>query len=306
VGAGGLMSTVDDLLLWDRNFYTNRLGKGALVKELQTPGILNNGNTISYAMGLDLGNYRGLTIVEHGGALFGYRTELLRFPEQRFTVICLCNIDSAVPEILAREVADLYLPDKLQPGASALNPSHNENLPDPAEFAGKYLDARTHVMYTFTASDGNLIASGSDGNLIVAGTVLRRISANQFSDLGINTISFESSNGATHAKIDLMGKPSFSGSRIKEIHLGEPALASYTGQFRSTELDAVYGLSLEKDTLTLRNRDNPLQKLTPIAKDEFDTGDLGTLVFERDSGGRVLGFRLFVGDARGIAFKKIE
>jgi CubicO group peptidase (beta-lactamase class C family) len=30
VGGGGLMSTVDDLLLWDRNFYANRLGKGTL------------------------------------------------------------------------------------------------------------------------------------------------------------------------------------------------------------------------------------------------------------------------------------
>jgi hypothetical protein len=81
VGAGGLMSSVDDLLFWDKNFYANRLGKGTLVQELQTPGVLDDGNKISYAMGLVLGNYRGLPIVEHGGALFGYRTELLRFPE---------------------------------------------------------------------------------------------------------------------------------------------------------------------------------------------------------------------------------
>ena len=305
LGASGLMSTVDDLLLWDRNFYTNRLGKGALVKELQTPGILNNGNTISYAMGLGLWDYRGLPIVDHGGALFGYQTELLRFPEEKFTVICLCNIGSAAPEELAREVADLYLAGKVQLGASALTASHNENLPDPAEFAGKYLDAQTHVMYRFTASDGNLIAWGN-GNVVAWGDVLRRISTNQFSDLGITTITFDSSNGVTHAKIDIMGEPSFSGGRIEEIHLGEPALASYTGQFRSTELDAFYGLSLEKDTLTLRNRNNPPQKLIPIAKDEFDAGDLGTLIFERDSGSRVLGFRVFPDDARGIEFKKIK
>ena len=305
VGASGLMSTVDDLLLWDRNFYANRLGKGALVKELQTPGILNNGNTISYAMGLDLGNYRGLPIVDHGGALFGYRTELLRFPEEKFTVICLCNIGSAVPEELAREVADLYLAGKLHLGASALNPPHNERPSDPAEFAGKYLDDRTHVVYTFTVSDGNLIAWGN-GNVISWGDVLRQISTNQFSDLGISNITFDSSSGVTHAKIDTMGEPSFLGGRIEEIHLGKPALASYTGQFRSTELDASYGLSLEKDTLTLRNRNNPPQKLIPIAKDEFDAGDLGTLIFERDSGRRVLGFRVFAVDVRGIKFKKIK
>jgi CubicO group peptidase (beta-lactamase class C family) len=295
VGSGGLMSTVDDLLLWDRNFYANRLGKGTLIQELQTPGVLNNGNKISYAMGLFLGNYRGLSIVEHGGETFGYRTELLRFPEQKLSVICLCNVASAVPANLAREVADVYLADKLQPGASALNPSNNETVLDPAAFAGKYLDPRTHLMYTFTESNGNLMAWGE---------VLMRISANQFYDVLSEVITFESLKGIMQAKVEIKGETYFSGGKIEEIPLGEPALASCTGQFRSTELDAVYGLSLEKDTLTLRNRDNPPQKLTPIAKDEFDAGDLGTLVFERDSGGRVLGFRVFNEDARGIAFKK--
>jgi hypothetical protein len=295
VGGGRLMSTVDDLLLWDRNFYANRLSKGTLVHELQTPGVLNNGNNISYAMGLDLGNYRGLPIVEHGGALFGYRTELLRFPEQKFTVICLCNIANAVPENLARKVADIYLADKLQPGASTLNPSSKGSFLDPASFAGKYLDPRNHLMYTFTASNGNLMAWGA---------VLRRINANQFYDLGSNVITFESSKGTMHAKLDLKGETYFSGSRVQELHLAESVLGSYAGQFRSTELDIMYNLSVEKDTLTLRNPDNPPQNLTPIAKDEFDAGDLGRLVFERDSGGRVLGLRVFTHDARGIAFKK--
>jgi CubicO group peptidase (beta-lactamase class C family) len=295
VGGGGLMSTVDDLLLWDRNFYSKRLGKGTLVQELQTPGVLNNGNEIGYAMGLDLGDYRGLSIIEHGGALFGYRTELLRFPEQNFSVICLCNISNAVPENLARKVADIYLEDKLQPGASTLNPSSKGNFPDSATFAGKYLDPRTHLMYTFTASNGDLMAWGA---------VLRRINAGQFYDLGSNVITFESSESTMHAKLDLKGETYFSGSRVQELHLREPVSASYTGRFRSTELDTAYGLSLEKDTLTLRNRDNPPQKLTPIAKDEFDAGDLGRLVFERDSGGRVFGFRIFTQDARGISFKK--
>lgn len=295
VGAGGLMSTIDDLLLWDRNYYSNGLGKGTLVQELQTPGLLNNGKKISYAMGLDLGNYRGLPIVEHAGANFGYRTELLRFPEQKFTVICLCNIANAVPENLAREVADVYLADKLQTGASALNPRSNKTFPEPAAFAGKYLDSRAHLMYTFTVSNGNLMAWGA---------VLRRINANQFYDLESNIITFESSNGSMQAELDIKGETYFSGSRIEELHLSEPVLASYTGQFRSTELDTVYSLSVEKGTLTLRNGGNLPQILTPIARDEFDAGEFGRLVFERDSGRRVFGFNVFAQAARGVSFKK--
>jgi CubicO group peptidase (beta-lactamase class C family) len=299
VGSGGIMSSVDDLLLWDRNFYANRLGKGTLLKELQTPGVLNNGNKISYAMGLDLGKYRGLPIVEHDGSLFGYRAELLRFPEQKFTVICLCNIDTANPINLARRVADIYLADLLQPRASALNPSSNGSFPDPAGFVGKYLDPRTHLINTFTASNGDLMADAS---------VLRRINANQFYENGVGggLITFQSSKGILQAKVEMEGETYFSGSRIQELRLGKPVLASYTGQFRSTELDTAYSLSLETDTLTLRKRDNPPQKLAPIAQDEFDAGDLGTLVFERGSGGQVLGFRVFRERARGIPFEKIK
>ncbi len=77
VGDGGFMSSVDDLLLWDRNFYANKLGKGTLLQEMQSQGVLNNGERIEYAMGVNVSSYRGLPIVVHGGSLFGYRTELL-------------------------------------------------------------------------------------------------------------------------------------------------------------------------------------------------------------------------------------
>jgi hypothetical protein len=60
VGGGGLMSSVEDLLLWDRNFYENKLGKGTLIKELQTHGILNDGKQTDYALGLFMSTYRGL------------------------------------------------------------------------------------------------------------------------------------------------------------------------------------------------------------------------------------------------------
>jgi CubicO group peptidase (beta-lactamase class C family) len=59
VGSGGVMSTVDDLLLWDRNFYENKLGKGTLIKELPTRGVLNSGREISYGLGRELSTYRG-------------------------------------------------------------------------------------------------------------------------------------------------------------------------------------------------------------------------------------------------------
>ncbi|MGH9642072.1 MAG: serine hydrolase domain-containing protein, partial [Terriglobales bacterium] len=159
VGGGGLMSNVNDLLLWDRNFYADKLGSGALPLDLQSQGALNNGNPIDYAMGLSLGEYRGLPIVEHNGALFGYHTAFLRFPQQRFSVVALCNLASSAPETLVRKVADVYLAADFKPEESVRLSA--ASLPDPATFAGTYLDPKTKTIYKFTADHGSLRAWGA-------------------------------------------------------------------------------------------------------------------------------------------------
>jgi CubicO group peptidase (beta-lactamase class C family) len=166
VGAGGLMSSVDDLLLWDRNFYANRLGKGTLLKELQTRGVLNNGKAIDYALGLEMVAYRSLPVVEHGGSLFGYRSEILRFPEQHFTVLCLCNLSTSNPASLARKVADIYLEKSLGPAAAPGPPAestaakHLDFSVSPtalAEYAGTYKSIELDAIYKLSIEDGSLM-----------------------------------------------------------------------------------------------------------------------------------------------------
>jgi CubicO group peptidase (beta-lactamase class C family) len=295
VGGGGLMSSVDDLLLWDRNFYENRLGKGTLLKEMQTRGVLNSGKQISYALGLELGTYRGLPIVEHNGAIFGYRTEILRFPGQRFTVVCLCNLSSVSTSSLSRQVADVYLQKSLQTEERALRAQNNAGFPLPSQFAGKYLDRSRHFVYSFTASGANLVAWGAE---------LRRVGPNQFRDLGTGTITFDDSDGAMKATLEMDGNTFFAGKRIEEPHLSDADLATYAGQFRSTELDATYNLSITKGGLSLRDSSVPTLRLTPIAPDEFESEEFGTIVFRRDADRHVIGLYVFTVNARNVSFEK--
>ncbi len=293
VGGGGLMSNVDDLALWVDNFHSDKLGK-TLVEELQTRGVLNNGRQINYGMGLWLGNYRGLPTVEHSGGTFGYRTELLRFPQQQLSVIALCNVAGANVENLGRQVAAVFLGDKFQPEVNDVAPG---TFPDPTPFSGTYLDPRTHMVYTFTVADGSLIAWGS---------VLRRFGANKFYDLVGNPITFEESNGMMKARLDLEGETYFDGAKVHDTALSQASLAVFTGEYRSDELDATYVLSLESGSLVLRNRHNPAEELHPYAPSEFYAGNLGTLVFQLSSDHRVAGLTLFSQDARGIVFKKVN
>ncbi|HTS34622.1 MAG TPA: serine hydrolase domain-containing protein [Candidatus Solibacter sp.] len=295
VGGGGLMSSVNDLILWDRNFYSNKLGKGKLVRELETPGMLNNGHRINYGLGLWLGEYRGLRTVEHSGGTFGYRTELLRFPEQRFSVITLCNVENADVEGLARKVSDLYLEEQLKSGASETLPSGT--LLESASFAGAYLDLRTHMIYTFTSVNGNLTAWGA---------TLRRLGANKFSDLVGNPIVFQTVDGAMTATLTLQGEIYFSGTRVPAIYLAEADLKRFAGDYRSDELEATYSLSVMNGALKLRTSDRPPVDLSPVAPNEFQAGDLGTFVFQSGANRQVSGWTLFSQPARGITFRKIN
>ena len=114
VGSGGLLSNIDDLILWDKNYYNNKIGSGEkLMETILTKGILNNGDTLDYAFGLVHGEYKGLKTIGHSGGYLGFRTHMLRFPDQRFSVIILTNLFSMKPGNLAKKISDIYLADIL-------------------------------------------------------------------------------------------------------------------------------------------------------------------------------------------------
>jgi CubicO group peptidase (beta-lactamase class C family) len=173
VGSGGLYTSVDDLLLWDRNFYDNQLGEGGLIERMLVRGVLNDGDTLSYAAALQVGEYKGLRTVAHGGALGGYRAQLLRFPDQRFSVICLCNVAPTNPTGFARQVAEIYLSDQLQDREAPTEAAAAEPVaavesfkPDGArlaEYAGEYYSEELDVTWRFFVEDDSLcMAEGPD------------------------------------------------------------------------------------------------------------------------------------------------
>ncbi len=117
VGASSLMTTVEDLALWERNVIDGKVGSAAVLAALHARGRLSRGAEIDYASGLAHGQHRGLPIVEHGGADASYRAFLLRFPQQRLSVVVLGNAGDMNAGLLARRVADVYLEGTAPPQA---------------------------------------------------------------------------------------------------------------------------------------------------------------------------------------------
>jgi CubicO group peptidase (beta-lactamase class C family) len=108
-GNGGLLTTVGDLLRWNRNFTTMKVGGRALIDAQLQQGRLTDGRTIAYAAGLMVLDWRGIPEVSHSGSTAGYSAWLGRYPKQDLSVAVLCNVATNATQ-LGHAVADVYLP----------------------------------------------------------------------------------------------------------------------------------------------------------------------------------------------------
>jgi CubicO group peptidase (beta-lactamase class C family) len=120
-GNGGLLTTVGDLLTWTAMLERPTPAWKPMVDSLHVRGILTKGDTITYARGLVVSDYRGVRMVDHSGATAGYRAELGRFPGKGVAIAVLCNAASANAVAYARQLADSILGSALGPVTAAAN-----------------------------------------------------------------------------------------------------------------------------------------------------------------------------------------
>jgi CubicO group peptidase (beta-lactamase class C family) len=192
-GDGAVHTSVEDLLKWDENFYSPRVGGKEFLSEIQERGKLNDGKVLDYAKGLFRQDYRGLHSVSHGGAWGGYRAELLRFPDQHFSVACLCNVGNAGPSRRAHQVADIYLGSLMKPKENKPKESENKERAELtissdqlANYSGEYWSEELGVMYRLGMAEGRIKvlsvadASGSPRANNFSADVLRAVGSDEF------------------------------------------------------------------------------------------------------------------------------
>jgi CubicO group peptidase (beta-lactamase class C family) len=248
-GNAGLLTTVGDLLKWNENFTTPVVGDRAFVEEQQRPGKFNDGRPHIYAFGLYIRNYRGVREVSHSGSTAGYRAFLARYPEQHLSVAVLCNVASANGTTLARQVADIYLGDRL---ASPTSPASTTEQLDAAP--GLYRSTLT----------GDTIGG-------------------ERTQLGSRIWTFDA-RGATATNEH--GVKEFY-ERVERAKPTPQDLQAYAGVYESGEAETVLTAAIADGKLVLKRRPDTRIALTPLYTDAFNGPEIGTLIFRRDGSGRV-------------------
>jgi D-alanyl-D-alanine carboxypeptidase len=108
--SGAFLSTVLDLAKWDALLYTDTVLTQATRRQMWTPARLNDGTPVDYGFGWTVRTLNGHRVVSHGGALPGFKAQLVRFVDDGVTVAVLTNGDDVDLESIARGVAMLHLP----------------------------------------------------------------------------------------------------------------------------------------------------------------------------------------------------
>jgi len=303
VGAGGMYSSIEDLARWDRNWYTEEVGGPGFTEQLRERGVLNDGTEIDYAFGLSHGEYRGLETVAHGGALAGFRSSLVRFPNQETTVVVLCNFPTSDPESRAERVADVVLASELAPVAE--EEDDMEAAPEAVELTAEELDAFVghwrasmgiEVEIVREGEDLFFLQSGNRSPVLVAGP--DRILLTR-SDVDMRLADLV--DGRYQSMSVTQGGNEFTAERIMPGD-GPADYGGLHGAYYSEELDVTYTIFTEDDELMV-DMAGRSSELRNVGEDRFATPFSTLLRFERETGA-VTGFTVDAGRVRGIAFER--
>jgi len=303
LGSSSLHTTAEDLAKWVNNFDEPKIGNVGVLEMTHRRGVLNNGEEIAYAFGQSIGSYRGLKTVGHGGSWAGFRTYLLRFPDQRFSVIVLGNSSSFSSNRTAQKVADIYLGDSMEQPEQGSPEGDQQVIQVDTEILDGYVGTYQlgpGWLLTITREEDKIMAQATREDKFPM--IARSETRFHVEDYG-SDVTFERDASGEVNRIEYRG---IQADRVELFDPTQAQLPAFTGVYFSDELDVIYRVTAEEGGLFAHNRRAGSIDLTPTIKDQFSSGPIRCLQFTRDQQNRVTGLLVTHGRVRNVRFRRLN
>ena len=309
VGGTGLYTTVEDLALWDENFYSGQVGGQSVIEQMHQRGVLNNGEEIDYAFGLIWDTYKGMEVIAHSGGGPGIHSYMMRFPERHFSVVVLGNCDTVNAQQLVRQVAGVYLAGTLEDAPTTTDVPEILELEETQllEKVGTYYDVDSAAFVDVELQDGKLQIWGRD--LLPVGENSFFIPNSPFTGSSAAQAVFipATESEPTQIQIDT-GIIRLSYAWVEPVPPTPDYQRAYTGRYYSPEIDVYWTITLEGDELVVHRKRQGSSPLIPMLADVFTNDWLAPIIhtptkphalaFYRDENNAVSGFRISDAGAR--------
>ena len=300
-GATSLFTTAEDLALWLDNFRHASVGGPEVTAMMTTPGTLTGGETIDYAHGLAIGEYRGRPTIGHSGGDAGFRSHVVWFPDDHTGVVVLMNHGNGNPGRRALQVADVVLDDVLEAETNELTTA--ERTPgDLDKVPGLFLTTFGAIVSIEESGDQLLLHFPQGLPQPLTPTGARSFRAG---DEGV-FLKFE----ADWASVTFTGTDGTAVGTAKRLDDFAPSpdeLVDLEGTYYSPEVEALYRIEAAGENLTAHHVRHGTINLMPLFPDVFasDQWFFSNVRFERNPGGTVAGLRVSGERVRNLRFVKL-
>lgn len=271
VGYLGVVSTVNDLYLWEENFYNNKIGEKGFLKLFLQKEVETDDGWSTYGFGLRYGELEGKKIIFHGGNYLGYLGLLSIFPEERFSIIVLTNRDNINLRAIAFPAQKIYI--------ASSKPSKKKVQ---TNFEGKNLVSKGEMdkligFYHFKDTDSYTEIYKKDGvyKYVIARTSRKELTLKSKSDnlftfavAPFINIRFVKQGKELLMLIDLKGKIQ-KAEKTDGIISTKEELKKLVGIYYNDEIDEEFEIKYENDSLVLDYKFKPNSVLKQISKNKF-------------------------------------
>jgi CubicO group peptidase (beta-lactamase class C family) len=127
LSAGALYSTTEDLLRWEQGLFGGKVLSPASLQKMTTP-FLND-----YACGVAVHVEKGHKLIDHGGGIEGFNTQLSYYPDEKLTIIALSNLNGPAPGAIATNLAATIHGEKV------VLPSERKEIKLPTKTLAQYV-----------------------------------------------------------------------------------------------------------------------------------------------------------------------
>lgn len=289
-GHGGLLTTTEDLILWNHQLTTHAIGGDRVYQNRIKQGKLNNGKAITYASGIVVDQYNGITEISHTGATAAYRAVLHYYPDKKLSIAILSNDGSFNPGRGATDIAEIFLGKRelTSPTTKRVTASE-ESL---KRFDGIYRSIRGFDVVTFSHTGGTVTLDKDPMQVIHPDTLYVNREYWMFKQPG-QVLFQNTSDSATYV-------------RQKPAKTDITYLKSLTGTYTSSEAEVTYSIELRGMELWLNCGPNKSFKLKPLFYDGYLSDDQDLCEFRRSKKGVVDRLEVSTSRAERVPFIRIQ
>jgi len=289
---GSLLSTVDDLLLWNGSVAERKLLSKGSIDSAHSRFTLKDGGSTDYGYGWRLGYVQESPTIKHGGTVNGFTSFALYLPEERIYVAILTNCTcTGNIELFASEMAAVAM-------------GRPYNLTE-ARVSDKKMKARQGTYCsaggaerTIRYEDGELLYFMRGGNK--TGLVPLDLDTFRLGE-SLSVIEFDNENGGFMVRgLDSPVKWAKTNGQItalKSISLSQEEKEKYTGEYRLSQ-DRIFKVVAKDGRLFGVMGTNSEEILPMDSKSFFAKGIDARIVFDHDKQGLVTGLSIFQGNEK--------